>query len=94
MVNPFFWVRFIDRDNFRQIRLRKRYLKMQRSSSGGEAQQQCARRILVLRIIFDDFRFRARVSDFLFADVAFNRAAKSVAAEFKFARRQLPLDFR
>ena len=47
-----------------------------------------------MRIIFDDFSFRARVADFLLADVAFNRAAKGVAAEFKFARRQLPPDFR
>ncbi len=67
---------------------------MQRSSSGGETQQQRARRILVLRIIFDDFGFRARIPDFLLADVALNRPAKSVAAEFKFARRQLPLDCR
>ena len=67
---------------------------MQRSSSGAETQQQRARLILVLRIILDDLGLRARVADFLLADVAFNRASKGVAAEFKFARRDLPLDFR
>jgi len=67
---------------------------MQRSSSRCETQQQRARRKLVLRIILDDLGLRARGADFLLADVAFNRAAKGMAAKFKFARRQLPPDFR
>ena len=67
---------------------------MQRSSSGGEAQQQCARRILVLRIILDDLGVHTSVAYFLLADVAFHHPAKGVAAEIKFTRRQLPPDFR
>lgn len=66
---------------------------MQRASSRGEAQQQRARRILVLRIILDDLGLRTRRADFLLADVPFHHPAEGVAAEIKFARRQLPLDF-
>jgi len=92
MFTPLFWIRLINRDDLRQIRLGKRYLKMQWPSSRRETQQQRTRRIFVFRVILDHFRFCAGIANFLFADVSFNRSSKSVTAEFKFSSRQLLLD--
>src|ERR1019366_1770747 len=71
-----------------------RYLKMQRPSSAGEAQQQAARRILVLRITFDDLRLCARLADFLLADVPLHHAPKGVPAELESSGGQFLRDMR
>ena len=53
------------------------------------AEQQAARRILVVRAILDDFGTGSDLPDFLFAEVSLDCAPEGVPAEFKLSRRQL-----
>src|ERR1035441_735901 len=65
---------------------------MQRPSSAGEAQQQAARRSLVLRIAFNDLRSGARLADFLLAEVPLHHPSKGVPAEIELSGGQFLLD--
>ncbi len=54
----------INCDNLRQIRLGKRYLKVQGPSTRRETEQQRTRRIFVVGIVVDQLSSCARLPDF------------------------------
>ncbi len=64
---------------------------MQWTSSRSKSQQQGTRRVFIVWIIFNDFRFCTRFADFLLADISLDRTTKSMSTELKLTSLQLPL---
>lgn len=62
---------------------------MQGASGFRKTQYQTTGRVFVVRIIFDEPAIASRLTNFRFADVAFNRPAKNVPGKLEFALRQL-----
>ncbi len=56
---------------------------MNRASDDGEAKQKTTGRVLVIRVVFDYFRFNAGLAYFVLSYVAFNSAPKSMMTELK-----------
>ena len=62
---------------------------MKGTADSSEPQEQTARGVLVVGIVFDDPRLFSSLSDFEITDVALNSPFECMAAEFEFPRRQL-----
>ena len=62
---------------------------MQRTTGDGESEQQAAGRIFVVGIILNDVGLWPGLSDFVFANIAFNGTLKGMAAKFEFTSSEL-----